>query len=211
MIVSSASPEAEIASAYSRCASSSSVSSRSSLIPITPFIGVRISWLTLATNIDFIREASSASSRASASSCSAALRSVMSRRNALKAKPCSISIGEMVSSTGNSWPSRCSAVSSSRRPSTGPSPVARKRSRPMRWGARRRSGMIVSASSRPSASPRGQPKLASAWEFQPVIRPRASIEMKASWAFSTIWRVRWSLRSRAASITLRWVTSRAEA
>ena len=71
--------------------------------------------------------------------------------------------------------------------------------------------MIVSASSRPSASPRVQPKLASAWEFQPVIRPRASIEMKASWAFSTIWRVRWSLRSRADSITLRWVTSRAEA
>ena len=85
MIVSRASPEAEIASAYSRWESSSSVSSSSSLMPITPFIGVRISWLTLATNIDFICEASSAWSRASASSSSAPLRSVMSRRNALKA------------------------------------------------------------------------------------------------------------------------------
>ncbi len=84
MIPSSVSPEEEIVSAYSRCHSSSSVSSSSSLMPITPFIGVRISWLTLATNIDFSRDASSAWSRASASSCWARLRSVMSRRKALK-------------------------------------------------------------------------------------------------------------------------------
>ena len=68
MTSSSTSPEEEIVSAYSRCSSLSSVSSSRSVMPITPFIGVRISWLTLATNIDFMRDASSASSRASASS-----------------------------------------------------------------------------------------------------------------------------------------------
>ena len=83
MIASSDSPDAEIVSAYSRCSSSRAVSSRSSLMPMTPFIGVRISWLTLARNIDFILDASSAWSRTSASSSSARLRSVMSRRKAL--------------------------------------------------------------------------------------------------------------------------------
>ncbi len=33
-------------------------------MPITPFIGVRISWLMFARNADFIAEASTASSRA---------------------------------------------------------------------------------------------------------------------------------------------------
>ena len=45
-------------------------------MPSTPFIGVRISWLTLATNSDFSRAASSASSRAMTSSCSARRRSM---------------------------------------------------------------------------------------------------------------------------------------
>ena len=43
------------------------VRSSSSLRPITPFIGVRISWLIMARNSDFSREACIASSRASAS------------------------------------------------------------------------------------------------------------------------------------------------
>ena len=43
-------------------------------MPSTPFIGVRISWLTLATNSDFRRAASSALSRASTSSASARRR-----------------------------------------------------------------------------------------------------------------------------------------
>ena len=43
-------------------------------MPSTPFIGVRISWLMLATNSDFSRAASSASSRATTSSCSARRR-----------------------------------------------------------------------------------------------------------------------------------------
>ena len=33
-------------------------------MPMTPFIGVRISWLMFARNADFSRDASSASSRA---------------------------------------------------------------------------------------------------------------------------------------------------
>ena len=49
------------------------VRSSRSVSPITPFIGVRISWLIVARNSDFSRDASIASSRASASS--AALRS----------------------------------------------------------------------------------------------------------------------------------------
>ena len=53
--------------------SSSWVRSSRSVSPITPFIGVRISWLIVARNSDFSRDASIASSRASASS--AALRS----------------------------------------------------------------------------------------------------------------------------------------
>ena len=45
-------------------AASSSVSSSSAVSPITPFIGVRISWLIVARNSDFSRDDSSASSRA---------------------------------------------------------------------------------------------------------------------------------------------------
>ena len=41
-----------------------SVPSSSSVMPITPFIGVRISWLMLARNSDFEREASTASASA---------------------------------------------------------------------------------------------------------------------------------------------------
>jgi hypothetical protein len=47
-------------------------------MPITAFIGVRISWLILARNIDFERVASSAISLASRIACSAAFRSEMS-------------------------------------------------------------------------------------------------------------------------------------
>ena len=65
-------------SRYSRCSSLRSVSSAMSVIPITAFIGVRISWLMLARNSDFNRAASRARSRASASTSSARLRALMS-------------------------------------------------------------------------------------------------------------------------------------
>ena len=75
MIASSASAEPWAWSANARWRSSSGVSSSSSVMPITPFIGVRISWLMLARNADFSLDASSAASRAAASSCSRSARS----------------------------------------------------------------------------------------------------------------------------------------
>ena len=74
MIVSSASADPRTCSAYPRWRGRRSVSSSSSVMPITPFIGVRISWLMLARKVDFICEAASAASRAAASSCSSATR-----------------------------------------------------------------------------------------------------------------------------------------
>ena len=59
--------------AYSRWRRSRSVSSSSVVIPITPFIGVRTSWLTLDRNSLRARLAVSACSRASARAvCSSA-------------------------------------------------------------------------------------------------------------------------------------------
>ena len=48
-------------------------------MPMTPFIGVRISWLMLARNSDLSRTDSKAASRACSSSAAIWLRSVMSR------------------------------------------------------------------------------------------------------------------------------------
>ena len=64
MISSSARPDWSITSAYSRCSAVSGVSSSSRVMPMTPFIGVRISWLMLARNSDLSREPSSAAWRA---------------------------------------------------------------------------------------------------------------------------------------------------
>ena len=65
MIVRSASPDVRIVSAKSRCSASSSVSSSSPLIPMTAFIGVRISWLIAARNALFAWFAASAAAWAS--------------------------------------------------------------------------------------------------------------------------------------------------
>ncbi len=62
--LSSASPLVRIVSAYSFCSVSKSVSNSSAAIPMTPFMGVRISWLMFAKNADFARVAASASLRA---------------------------------------------------------------------------------------------------------------------------------------------------
>ena len=78
MMPSSASPAVWTPWAYCRCRSSSSVVSRSPVRPITPFIGVRISWLMVARKSDLSREASMAASRADASSVSIRLRPLMS-------------------------------------------------------------------------------------------------------------------------------------
>ena len=49
---------------YSRWTALSAVPASSSSMPITPFSGVRISWLMLARNSDLIREASTAAANA---------------------------------------------------------------------------------------------------------------------------------------------------
>ena len=59
MIVSRLSPEWRMVSTNSSCSAVSAVSSSSVVMPMTPFIGVRISWLMLARNSDFARVASS--------------------------------------------------------------------------------------------------------------------------------------------------------
>jgi len=64
MISSSARPDWSMTSAYSRCSGERPVSRRSRVIPMTPFIGVRISWLMFATNSDLSREDSRAAWRA---------------------------------------------------------------------------------------------------------------------------------------------------
>ena len=53
------------------------ISSASSVMPMMPFIGVRISWLMLARNSDLSRDASSAASRASTSSSTMLVTSTM--------------------------------------------------------------------------------------------------------------------------------------
>ena len=76
MIVSSASAESRIVDAYSCCSASSSVSSSRPLMPITAFIGVRISWLIVARNELLASFADSAAACASwASAYRRALRS----------------------------------------------------------------------------------------------------------------------------------------
>ena len=60
MTVRSASPDTLTVLTYSRCSASRFVSSRSSVMPMTPFIGVRISWLIDARNSLLARLASSA-------------------------------------------------------------------------------------------------------------------------------------------------------
>src|SRR5213596_397486 len=72
-------PERCTVSAYLRCALVSPVSSNSSVIPRTPFIGVRISWLILARNELFAWFADSAASRARRSASSLRLCCVTSR------------------------------------------------------------------------------------------------------------------------------------
>jgi hypothetical protein len=67
MIESRLSPESRTVSAYSRCSPVRGVPSRSSVMPMTPFMGVRISWLMLARKALLALLADSASSLAARS------------------------------------------------------------------------------------------------------------------------------------------------
>ena len=57
-------------------------------MPITPFIGVRISWLMFARNSLLARLALKASSRAAAKASSASLRAVMSIQEPMISRDC---------------------------------------------------------------------------------------------------------------------------
>ena len=99
MTPSSACPAPRTPSAYWRCNVSSSVVSSRSVMPITPFIGVRISWLIVARNVDLARDASSAASRASASSWRALVWAVRRRAMRMEVRAIRMSI-PMTPSTG---------------------------------------------------------------------------------------------------------------
>ena len=60
----SALPELRTVSAYSRCSAVSEVSRRSPVMPSTPFMGVRISWLIMARKSLLARAACSAATLA---------------------------------------------------------------------------------------------------------------------------------------------------
>ena len=83
MMSSSASADSRAASRCSRCPGSRSVSPSSSVIPITPLSGVRISWLTLARKMLLARLARSAASFASRSSAAWRRRSSSARLSAV--------------------------------------------------------------------------------------------------------------------------------
>ena len=70
-----------------RCCSVRLLSSNRSAKPITPFIGVRISWLMLARKADLVRLAASAVLRACSRLSSASLRSVMSKLTPINRPP----------------------------------------------------------------------------------------------------------------------------
>jgi hypothetical protein len=78
MMVSSAWADERTMPTNSRCSGVRSVASTSSVMPMMPFMGVRISWLMLARNSLFARLAASAASRACSSSMRPASRSATS-------------------------------------------------------------------------------------------------------------------------------------
>ncbi|MCY1376470.1 hypothetical protein D9M69_639610 [compost metagenome] len=79
---SSVTPEALIRLTISACSGDSAVRDRASTMPITPFNGVRISWLMLARKSDLARLAASAAILASIRAWSAAILAVTSRATA---------------------------------------------------------------------------------------------------------------------------------
>ena len=108
MIVRSASPLVRIVSTQSCCSGVSFESRSREVIPITPFIGVRISWLMIARNWLLARLAASAASLAACNSAVWRLRSVMSTRHDSSSKAPSGRLRRCcVSTTHTTLPSRC--------------------------------------------------------------------------------------------------------
>ncbi len=104
MTASNACPALRTPSAYCRCCGSRSVVSSRSLRPITPFMGVRISWLIVARNVDLARDASRAASRARASSWRALVWEASSRAMRTKVIPIRSSMPMTPSVGCTCWP-----------------------------------------------------------------------------------------------------------
>ena len=169
-----------------------------------PFIGVRISWLMLATKSLLARDAASAASLARCSTISPCLRSVMSRPTAWMASPPSCS-GRVVISTVSVLPS---GVSSSASKVSGPSARSDRVTRSATWPAR--VGGASSASWRPRTSCRRRPIIRWPARLKVVIVPVAShvqIRSLACSISSSCCRVRSAscsrLRARRASVVRR--------
>jgi hypothetical protein len=124
--------------------------------------GVRSSWLMEDRNSLLAVLARSASRLACSRARSARRRSLMSWAKALTVVSGPAPTAQITTSTGNRRPSLCTAVTSTRRFSSGPSPVSRYRRRPRSWASRDASGTISSARGRPTVSAPDQPKVASA-------------------------------------------------
>ena len=104
-----------------RCSGSSRVWARISTMPVTPIIGVRISWLIAARNALLATLASRARlslARRSASSCLIRVRSAATASRPLPPRRSSGN-GASASSACTAWPSRCSIGTS-----TGATPVS---------------------------------------------------------------------------------------
>ena len=157
------------------------MSSSSAVMPITPFIGVRISWLMVARNSDLSRDVSSALSRARMRASSASLRSLMSRAITVAyARPPAVQPEQDIS-IGTTWPSARRPRSSRVRVRSGPvpAPVMSASAVP---SASRETGSTSSARARPRASASASPKMRSAAGFQERMVPSARMAMMASGA-----------------------------
>ena len=110
--------DSRAADSMSRWSKLSLLYESSSSMPMIAFIGVRISWLMVATKALFASDPARAASRDWRSSSSARLRSVMSRRWAVKSGSPPARMTVMATSTGNSSPPRRTPVSSMRWPMT---------------------------------------------------------------------------------------------
>ena len=144
-------------------------------MPMTPFMGVRISWLMLARNSLLARLAASAASLAWCNSVSVRLRPVMSRDtpNVPTMSPFRSRSGILVVETQVAWPSGQTSFSS--RPTTG-RPV-RMTSCSSRQACSACSAVKKSTSVRPTASAGSvRPKRAASARLTRVNRLSASLK-----------------------------------
>ena len=176
-------------STNSRCSVVSFVPSARSIMPMIPFIGVRISCDILARKLDLATFAASASRRAISSTRINSRRSEISRSVPANHFVAPTSTETTASSVGTRAPLEWSASTSMRRPSMSELPVKRKRARPFACATRCSVGTRTSESLRPTTSFAGQPNVFSAAGLKFVISPFSSINTIASNADSRTARI----------------------